>query len=67
MGDLIFFARLLAHGNVKFLKDIMQNITVWSNGRNESAKNDGDPPPLIYERTMFLEEFLVAWNDESVH
>ena len=58
MGDLIFFARVLAHGNAKFLKDKMQRITVWSNGRNESARNDGDPAPLIFERTMFLEEFL---------
>ena len=57
-GDMIFFARLLAQGNILFLKDKMQRITVWSNGRNESARNIGDPLPVVYERTAFLDEYL---------
>lgn len=58
MGDLIFFARLLANAKAVFLQDKMQRVTVWSNGRNDSAGNAGDPPALLYERAMFLEEYL---------
>jgi glycosyltransferase involved in cell wall biosynthesis len=58
MGDLIFFARLLSNAKVAFLKQKLQHITVWSCRRNESARNDGDPPALLFERTMLLEEYL---------
>ena len=59
IGDMIFFTRLLAHGKVKFLKDKLQQITVWLNGRNESAKIVKNPPnSLAYERVMFFEEFV---------
>ena len=43
IGDQIFFTRLLARGNVLFLQDKTQRITVWSNGRNESRKTSAIP------------------------
>jgi glycosyltransferase involved in cell wall biosynthesis/organic radical activating enzyme len=58
IGDMIFFTRLLTYGKAKFLKDKLQQITVWSNGRNESFKNSGGSILLTYERVMFLEEYL---------
>jgi glycosyltransferase involved in cell wall biosynthesis/organic radical activating enzyme len=58
IGDMIFFTRLLAHGKIEFLRDKLQQITVWSNGRNESSKNIGQSVLLSYERVMFFEEYL---------
>jgi glycosyltransferase involved in cell wall biosynthesis/organic radical activating enzyme len=58
IGDMIFFTRLLTYGKAKFLKDKLQQVTVWSNGRNESFKNAGGSLLLAHERVMFLEEYL---------
>lgn len=59
IGDMIFFTRLLARNQVRFLKDKMQNITLWSNGRNESVRNAiSESVAMACERTMFFEEFL---------
>lgn len=60
IGDYVFFFRLLVHARGSFLPDAMQRITVWTGGRNESARNVDNlgraPDALIYERSMLLDE-----------
>lgn len=58
IGDMAFFARLLANADGLFSGDPMQDITVWSQGRNESSSNIHLSHQLMFERTVLLEEYL---------
>jgi glycosyltransferase involved in cell wall biosynthesis len=55
MGDMYFFVRLLGGGRVRFICDRLQNITVWTNGRNESAGLHKNIMPSYLEN-MYLAE-----------
>lgn len=57
LGDMTFFARLLAAGKVAFMPDKLQKITVLSSDRNESFTNAINKTGIAFERTQFLSEY----------
>lgn len=57
MGDMVFFTKLLASADVHFIADRLQYITVWDDGRNESAANASDFNPSLVEVQRFAELF----------
>jgi hypothetical protein len=60
IGDMTFFSKLLLEYKVAFCPDKLQRITVWTNKRNESARNTDDPLGLIFERSLFLGNYFSA-------
>lgn len=58
MGDMVFFTKLLAHGEGVFLPNKMQNITIWNSQKNESFVNFQNETQFYGERTLFLDEFI---------
>lgn len=68
LGDMYFFAKLLGGARVRLIGDRLQNITVWSDLRNESAGNVTNPIPSLMESNHFWDlyarEPLLSQVDE---
>jgi glycosyltransferase involved in cell wall biosynthesis len=56
IGDMTFFARLLADRPVGFVSDVVQKITIWTSGRNESIGNLNGLG-IYFERLQFLQAY----------